>query len=79
MNYREQVEYLQRIPANEMGETNRDCPKGLSLKDLSLESQRLVDILTRAGFSNKEISEEDYNFALETFLSLISNAYNEKK
>lgn len=55
-NYREQVEYISLKAAG-----------GLQSADVEYHeiSSRIIDILERAGFSNKEISADEYNIAAE--------------
>ena len=67
VNYSEQLFYM--IPKNKLS------GEGTALGQ---KRQRIMDILERAGFSNKEISEEEFGYVM-SFIEEIENASKKRK
>lgn len=59
LNYHEQIEYIYNRKLNRL--MKKDVEKAERFKE-EFDDERLVDILDRAGFSDKEISQDEYDY-----------------
>ena len=59
LNYLEQIEYLYEKRLVRI--SKKDEKKAEEFKK-TFDTDRIIDILSRAGFSNREISEDEYNY-----------------